>query len=306
MTEGPRKSKFSDSLSSAMLSAKPSLKKLIPLRFFRVYGKVLVFAFIVFSIPLKPVSGSSSKSNTPLHHFDLSCSSCHQGGTGAGELTGSINTLCRQAGCHIGEESLNHPVGVNVPLDLPESMPLESGDLTCLTCHSGSAGKKNKNTFTERYVTVPNGIQFCGSCHEQLPGFGTGSYHWQSMPYAHLDWRAQSGAGSKITGGLDEETWGCISCHDDVTVTTPNMYENHKNRRDRWRNMPDHPIGMDLQRVMARNPGDYRMSVLNHNKIRLFDGAMGCGSCHSIYSQEPNIFVMDNYKSRICQECHNR
>jgi predicted CXXCH cytochrome family protein len=38
----------------------------------------------------------------------------------------------------------------------------------------------------------------------------------------------------------------------------------------------------------------------------LFDGNLGCGSCHSAYSKEPHLLVMNNRGSKLCLSCHTQ
>lgn len=72
----------------------------------------------------------------------------------------------------------------------------------------------------------------------------------------------------------------------------------------RRRKMRDHPIGMDYSRVALQKASRYRYPLMNH-RIRLFDGRVGCGSCHSLYSNERKFLVQHNYRGALCRECHD-
>jgi predicted CXXCH cytochrome family protein len=45
---------------------------------------------------------------------------------------------------------------------------------------------------------------------------------------------------------------------------------------------------------------------VNTPQIRLFDGRLGCGSCHSLYSQQQKKLVMSNQNGKLCIKCHNK
>jgi predicted CXXCH cytochrome family protein len=64
-----------------------------------------------------------------------------------------------------------------------------------------------------------------------------------------------------------------------------------------------HPIGAEQH---PRGPGD---NLVHPNsldpRIRLFDGRVGCGSCHSPYAREHALLVMSNDRSALCLSCHS-
>ena len=98
-----------------------------------------------------------------------------------------------------------------------------------------------------------------------------------------------------------------LSCHQDITVTIPGYNETSSQKWNRQGKMTNHSIGMEYSRVAMRNTSRYRYRYpLTHNdRIRLFDGKVGCGSCHSLYSQEKAHLVQSNYGSALCFECHD-
>ncbi|NNK62673.1 MAG: hypothetical protein HKO98_05620 [Gemmatimonadetes bacterium] len=60
------------------------------------------------------------------------------------------------------------------------------------------------------------------------------------------------------------------------------------------------------RRTGAPDPYDgLRHPDLVDPRIRLFDGNLGCGSCHSVYAGEPGLLVMRNERSRLCTSCHD-
>jgi len=135
--------------------------------------------------------------------------------------------------------------------------------------------------------------------------------HWQFSTHAHLGSINPQSAFSvgdldESMGGLDAESRMCLSCHDEITVTIPPEHETPKQKSRRWRNMSVHPIGMDYQYVALRKTRSYNFPLVDGWKIRLFDGRMGCGSCHSLYAQTPN-YLVDRYRGgHLCRRCHNK
>ena len=56
---------------------------------------------------------------------------------------------------------------------------------------------------------------------------------------------------------------------------------------------------------LAQNPAVRLVDAARlDGRIRLFDQAVGCGSCHSVYSMQPKLLVTSNLRSRLCLSCH--
>ncbi|MCD6392606.1 MAG: hypothetical protein J7M40_03775 [Planctomycetes bacterium] len=72
----------------------------------------------------------------------------------------------------------------------------------------------------------------------------------------------------------------CGSCHDDIKVTVPRANETRYERTARWATMSDHAIGMRYAAVAGRRTGQFNYPLIESERIRLFDGKVGCGSCH--------------------------
>ncbi|MEE9542893.1 MAG: cytochrome c3 family protein, partial [Thermodesulfobacteriota bacterium] len=65
-----------------------------------------------------------------------------------------------------------------------------------------------------------------------------------------------------------------------------------------------HPIGMSYVDTKLKYRGAYRDIKDLPKEIKLFDNAVGCGSCHSLYSKLHYELVMSNAGSRLCLGCH--
>jgi predicted CXXCH cytochrome family protein len=266
------------------------------------------------------VHAQNHEREVPLHHFQLSCDSCHQPSsensvipeTGSGDLKDSVNRLCASPDCHDFDPVLSHPLGVTAENAVPASMPLDSNSsITCLTCHSvpQTSGSANyADLGLDRSLRRPSGIQFCAECHMRRGGSRSQQSHWQFSARAHLgsvDTQTQQVQGFEpLTGQIDTESRTCLSCHDDITVTIPSHNETIRQKRARWKRMADHPIGMNYEHVATRQIRRYILPLTNH-RLRLFNGRVGCGSCHSPYSPLDKNLIMRNQRSALCRQCHN-
>lgn len=258
-----------------------------------------------------------AKTNVPLHHFDLPCQTCHT----VGEMSGisasvdakpwgtvDINKGCTWS-CHEYNRVLNHPVGMVVRGTVLREFSLDaSGRMTCLTCHADGKSPGGAEASEPMLHSEAAG-DLCGSCHRQLPEKGGGRIHWYSATKAHLgainpNVDAQSPQVYE-DGGIDMESRICMGCHEGFTVTIPGYDESRADKAMRWQKMKDHPMGMDYQRIASEKSWQYNYP-LGSDAIRLFDGKMGCGSCHSIYSGQEKLLA-EQYKGGVlCRTCHYR
>jgi predicted CXXCH cytochrome family protein len=259
---------------------------------------------------------ATSLSSTSLHHFDLACERCHDGGVfedGAEFAIDSlspgvdINISCTLSGCHDYSASLNHPIDISPTGFVPEDLPLDSfGRITCLTCHD-PAISTNEPPSKDRPLAVPEGMDFCASCHSTMSGTFKEQAHWQFSTKAHLESIGPhtSSPNTELPSGLlDPESQSCLSCHEGINATVSGGIGT-SGHSGRWDTTANHPIGMSYSGVASANALRYnRLSSVNLD-IRLFDGKMGCGSCHSLYSGLKKNLVQDNTGSRLCFECHN-
>ncbi len=266
-------------------------------------------------IGLNPID---SQRSIPLHHFDLPCSSCHDPDTATEErkskgenlwqATVNINQACTLSGCHNYDAMLSHPVGVTVNNSAAIDLPLDSfSRVTCISCHSEPQPKQSSDD-RERMLHVRNGAELCGSCHVQMQGMEKNQAHWQFSNRAHLGQikpgPEQNTSPAVPFGNLDPESISCLGCHEDITATVPGFNETATQKSFRRSHMKDHPIGMEYSRVQAQSRGRFRSPHTKNERIRLFDGKVGCGSCHSLYSDYNNHLVDEDAKKSLCFQCH--
>ncbi len=269
------------------------------------------------------MNSSTSKKKIPLHHFDLSCSNCHdpanatedrimRGGT-IWRMSVDTNRACSSSGCHDYNPALNHPVGIRMDKSVAGEKPLDGlSMITCLTCHYDKEPSDNSvlNDEKDATLTVQRGIGLCESCHGQMPGSIRTHSHWQFSTRAHLGrMNPKSGTSAnpvRFFGAIDSESQTCLGCHTDVTATVPGYNETPAEKAARRRGMKNHPIGMNYMSSSMARAGRLRSLEHADSAIRLFDGKVGCGSCHSLYSDVKGYLVKENHRSSLCFQCHTR
>jgi len=308
-----------------LVSAIVPVKRAFLRRFSNVSFRTLVLIGVILFLPVSVAAEKESQEDIPLHHFNLSCVSCHesesadsadqqQAGYNVGKVRGDINQLCTDSSCHDFDSMLNHPVGIKPKGVIPANMPLDSHSrITCLTCHDSSEPAydlSDTDSSRKRLLHRPTDIQFCSTCHMKMGGSALEQVHWRFSTRAHLGsinpQTALSDSSERFVGGIDTESRTCLSCHEDITVTMPADNETVRQKKARWKNMSDHPIGMDYQYTAMRKFGSYNFPLTGDQRIRLFNGRLGCGSCHSLYARMENNLVVRNERSALCRKCHNR
>ena len=245
----------------------------------------------VLLIAATPVSAHSMPVE-PHEFLQTECDMCHVDVKNDPEKILSFATAAC-VNCHSEvKDNRSHPTDVNTTLPVPEDMPLTNGKITCITCHyvHPIEGEKfeQRHSFLRGNVT---GEFFCGTCHE-ITKMGL-----LAVKQAH--------PGSfKITephGSLDNMSLGCIECHDSY----------YKDKMDsigagiwRHRNELTHPVGVRYTEVSMKKMNKFRPAGMLRKEVPLFDGRIGCGTCHSIFSKNRAKLILDNPGSKLCRECH--
>ncbi len=189
---------------------------------------------------------------------------------------------------------MSHPVDIKPGSDLPPEMPLVKDRLSCLTCHVVHPTSLKANIF-RRFLLRKTGMgaQFCMTCHRE-----SGNDH-ALFEKAHPASRSNTGRHF----ALDAYTLQCAQCHD--RHLRPWQAVVRKGRRGRSANGPgQHPVGAALADVAAKNPNRFNSPAFLSEQMRLYDGRIGCGTCHSAYSKEKNMLVTDNREGGLCLQCH--
>ena len=239
---------------------------------------------VVFAISGKP------------HEFQKKeCSFCHIDAEKSPEnIYPDITGSCEK--CHLTLEQVqSHPTDIYPSLHIPEDMPLNDGRLTCLTCHYVHPEMKRK-TFAKKdfFLRSPyTGPDFCSTCH-------------MIDENKHIVFNKVH-AGTYVENSrktsIDSESLACIECHDSH-ITTPRASLGSGVWKHRNNKVLPHPIGVSYEKIQFRKRGGFKPAGMLRKEVKLFDGNIGCGSCHNVYSKEKKMLVMSNDRSALCLECH--
>lgn len=227
------------------------------------------------------------------------CLATLTGTSPAGESAAINITGRRCTDCHQQEPVFSHPVNITPTRGVPNHLPLTGGLLTCATCHIP------ENHPTTSHVGKPNPllrptsgtVSFCTQCHEptSAPASGLATAkvsHAASLSIAHL----KSSRGVRVPAGqgrLDAESAACAACHDGGVGTDGGLHRGMDQSGD-------HPVGVTYRSAATELVPVARLD----RRVRLFNQTVGCGSCHSVYSQEARLLVKSNAGSQLCLSCH--
>lgn len=107
---------------------------------------------------------------------------------------------------------------------------------------------------------------------------------------------------------LDATTRRCLACHDGTAAMTGDLPVPHSGRIGGriGERISSHPIGVAYPPVpRPGGEGDYVPLGMLDSRIQLFEGRVGCLSCHDLFSGEEKLLVMPNRESRLCYSCHD-
>lgn len=236
------------------------------------------------------------------HNFAGRCEECHLTAPAAGQkdiFVLDIDVLCRR--CHDISVKNSHPSRVAVPsgMAVPATFPLDwDGRITCTTCHDPHI--KDLAANPDMLRGGMGGRTFCEQCH---PALATSSdRHLMMASFAHQG-TAKTASAETLGKGLDEVSLACLGCHEgSVGPAAGYSLGGQKGLDFRGTNF-SHPIGLNYASAAARDrklrsPDDLP------SFIGLVDGKLGCSSCHSPFSHQPNMLVESNERSALCFECH--
>lgn len=250
-------------------------------------------SLFILSLLLICILAAYGLSGGPHQFSDDKCGLCHfDEKNGHLKLRPDVTYGCRT--CHLKlDEAKSHPIDLYPNLSVPKDMPLIEGRLTCVTCHfvhpKDDTYSSEKDYFLRRRV---RGIFFCSICHEldKQKHIISGNVH--AGTYRVTD---------RLTR-IDSVSLECIECHDSyIKVPGSSLGAgtwNHFNIEF------NHPIGVSYKNISARDIRNYKPAGMLSSEVKLFDGKIGCGTCHNIYSGENYMLVINNRNSRLCFECH--
>lgn len=234
------------------------------------------------------------------HDFRGRCEFCHlvvpkEGNDG--RFVRDISYLCLE--CHSVSAKNSHPIGMVPSMQVPDAFSLDwGGRMTCATCHDPHADNPGGDYSYLR--TAARGKSFCDLCHlGELP---IGGLHIGSVGIAH----SKSGIvenRNSYSQVLDEISLECLNCHDGVIASDASYQVQGGDALAYQRAGLSHPIGMDYRKA-ALVDSELRPVEQLAPEIALYDGKVGCASCHNPYSRERRMLVVANIGSALCLECH--
>ncbi|MHC4107052.1 MAG: cytochrome c3 family protein, partial [Planctomycetota bacterium] len=122
-------------------------------------------------------------------------------------------TDCRT--CHDPQPGFSHPVEVTPRGPVSDHLPLDSGRITCLTCHDlGAAGKPGD---VGQALLRQSGPALCRECHDPH-SVTRGDQHATALNKAHVLWPGRAGLRkgrvARVGFDVDAGSSACLSCHD--------------------------------------------------------------------------------------------
>jgi len=268
----------------------------------RLPNKWILILCLALILPVRKISAGVAR-----HDFEGKCRLCHstipKPGTDFRKivLNGSPEQLCFQ--CHKINQRASHPVNVVSKEPMPLSKYLDKqGRITCLTCH-----QVHKERSTSAWGDTElkgllrghaNGRAFCTVCHGN-DAVGA-KCHAGSVNYAHTPGKfIQAAWGGQL---LDQNSIECLSCHDgNVSQGTNISLKSGSFQHGRG---SGHPVGVDYPRPGMKS--DFEPSEGLPEEVALFQGKIGCLSCHNPYMKNKSLLVKSNSHGTLCLTCHRK
>jgi len=215
----------------------------------------------------------------------------------------------RCSACHDLAPERSHPIGIPAVAasGLQPDLPLDAGGrMDCLTCHlepqGGPQGPHAEGV--EALLRRPAG-ELCASCHVAGAETSQALRHGLFLGRAHLAGGDRPGSGRP---GLDELSRSCLACHDGSAAPSAGVKERAWGGslgRGTLDVFGEHPVGVEYDPFPpGGRPAGLRHEASLPSAVRLSDGKVGCGSCHSLYSALPALMAMDNRRGALCLSCH--
>lgn len=262
-------------------------------------NKRLVIILTVVATIFLLLGGILSARTNNAHDFTGRCESCHLTSPREGQkniFTMDIDTLCIE--CHEVAVKNSHPTGMVPSMKLPDYYFLDwQGKVNCATCHNPHDAKDPTMLRSQS-----RGRGFCETCHQ---GGVLQGRHVAASGMAHTkNWTPPTqGSFGQI---LDRVSLECLVCHEgSVGPAAEVQIGSRSDRQELSYSGPgfSHPIGIDYAKAAER---DRQLRPLDDLSplISLYEGKVGCASCHNQFSHEGDMLVFSNRSSALCLECH--
>lgn len=268
--------------------------------------KWLLTLALVIAVSAITIMAGLSLSKVKSHDFAGKCQLCHTSIPKPGaslqdaNLIDNVESMCSD--CHKLNRKTSHPTGMRPSKPIPlERFLSVNGNMTCITCHA--VHKEEDPSFSQMELAGllrghAQGRAFCATCHDERL-LGSSWRHDMAITYAHM-----SGELRQKTGGalLDKFSVECLSCHDgtiskaaSVDVTEGNFTHGIG---------LSHPVGVKYPTGFSDK--EFVSSESLPEEVRLFNGTVGCLSCHNPYGREKSFLVKSNSRSALCLTCHKK
>lgn len=281
-------------------------------------NKKITLVAILLVVAASAVIAYSTFINYAPHMFTTNeCLECHftipqAGDEGPMRFTKPISVLCGR--CHKDLNVLSHVVDVVPSMNMPAGMPLDNlGMMTCATCHDPHRNGIDPSTGKKTYYlrTDMQGKRFCLLCHEDPMHPGMVSIftplgavtHRRSMDRSHGFATFNS---LEDSVKLDPVSLMCIKCHE----ADEREADTEKLAQGIWTHGGgiglSHPIGTDYESAAWKNRELVHVTDLDE-RIKLFDGKIGCCTCHDPYGKGGGAGLVIGEKNSyqdLCLGCH--
>lgn len=205
---------------------------------------------------------------------------------------------CLECHAELAQRPGTHPLGVPAPARLEGRLPTEGGRIACLTCHV----PHGIGVMTAGAAPAPEAHlraappALCAFCHFDRSG------RWDHPHNLYADaLHGGTRLALPIVGGglVDPVSERCLACHDGAqAAAAPHTI------RVTGQLGESHPIGVPV-RVGWHPHGAMRpVEEIESRGVRLFDGRVGCGSCHRLYARRRGLPAAPFERSELCFSCH--
>ncbi|NOX25002.1 MAG: hypothetical protein GXP59_02590 [Deltaproteobacteria bacterium] len=248
--------------------------------------RIVIFSLLTLAVSAAALVLSSQKP----HQFSADqCLICHTDAKGGDDdLRSDITEAC--ATCHPTLRNYQaHPTDIIPRIPIPADMLLINGRLTCITCHDVHDKSEHHRNFLRRGVS---GKPFCLICHD-VDAEG------------HLFIGTTHNGNYKVsdpTSQIDSTTLLCLECHSDrIDALDKGLGAGTWSHSD---GRSEHPVGVSYEEAYRKHPRAYVPPGMLNKGLELYDGKIGCGTCHNPYTGKKNMLTVGNKHSTLCFACH--
>jgi cytochrome c5 len=258
------------------------------------------------SHPIDVVPGVTPK-ELPLEAGRMTCLTCHD--ERAQRSHGSVSSMGATGGTR------------STHAERDPMLRLDSVEALCGTCHAAGAAGKHGGPMPHRTVGFGpqrNAVRRADQAElDSVHAMGILKAHLTSSGNSPMASHSHRGTLLEATAGVDAESASCLACHDgtvasDVGGHAEGDWAGKAASGSRTRGIraaamdgpSSHPIGVPYRSTSGPEAIELRPAASLDPRIRLFNHNVGCGSCHSVYSRQPDYVVFPNDRSVLCLSCH--